>query len=118
MVERDLDPALDVAEERHVRMAQADEVRRERRRGERERAALARAGDGDPVGIDAGQARSGLDRANGVDVEAAVVVASRGRDAARHHAGMLGARPPAPGSGVCPADQVPPCARVSMTKVA
>ena len=55
-------------------MAEPDEVGRERSRGERERAALARAGDRDPAGIDAGEARRSLDRANRVDVQAAVVV--------------------------------------------
>ena len=45
-----------------------------------------------PARIDARQRGCGLDCANGVDVEAAVVVRLGARDPARHHAGMLGAR--------------------------
>ena len=111
--------AFDVAEERHVGMAEADEVRCERGSRERERAALARAGDGEPRGVDAGQARGRLDGAHGVDVEPAVVVGlGRWRSPRVMTPGCSAPEAPAPGSGVSPVDQVPPCARESMTNVA
>src|SRR6185437_4514979 len=60
---------------------------------QREGAALAEAADADPVGIDQVVRGGGLDAADGVDVEAAVVVRVAVEDAPRHHAGRLRAGP-------------------------
>jgi hypothetical protein len=85
----DHDRVGDVAQVRHVRLAQVDAVGDERRRRERERPALAEAADPDPVGIDPVVGRGRLDAADGVDVEAAVVVGVAVEDPAGHHARRL-----------------------------
>jgi hypothetical protein len=95
----DRDRVGDVAQVRHVRLAQVDAVGGERGRRQRERAALAEAAHPDAVGIDPVVGCSGLDAAHGVDVETAVVVGVAVEDPARHHARRLrpGGRP---GAGV------------------
>ena len=87
----DLRAALDVAQVRHVGQAEPDEARGERGRGQREAPALAEAADGDARGIHLRVLRRRLQRTHGVGVEAPEVVRLGRRDAARHHAGMLGA---------------------------
>ena len=88
-VERDVHAALDVAEERDVRVTEPDELGAERGGGESKRAALARAPDADARAIHAGELGGSLDRADGIDVETTVVVGLGARDPPRHDAGML-----------------------------
>ena len=89
---RDLCAALDVAQERHVGHAQADEAGRERGGGQREPAALAEAVDSDTPGVDERMLGRGLERPHRIGVEAAEVIRLGRADAARHDARVLGAR--------------------------